>query len=110
MEQFTKDKVVTPKTVYVTSTAKIFLCKNVDEDLKEQLSKWFPNYKLSQFKFATHIIAKGEKLSFEVVRGVLRRLVIYEQNSRSTEEALKKNSSVCAFQKSCRRDKMFCTL
>lgn len=81
IEKYEKRNSEVPKAVYVASTAKIYLCRNVGAEFKEALSVYFPSYKTSQIKFATHLITKGEMLSFDILRGVLKGCIIYDKNS-----------------------------
>lgn len=73
-------KYTVPKTVYIASTAKIFACSNIDNST--DLSRWFPNYKLSPVKSATHLIMKRKQLSLDILCGILKGLIIYDENSK----------------------------
>lgn len=71
-----------PKTVYIPSIAKIYLCREVDPGFKSSLKDYFTSYKLSDIKSATHVIMKGESLSLDILRGILRGCIIYDINSK----------------------------
>lgn len=82
MENYTGRNCVVPRTIYVPSTPQIYLCPNVSDEFKEALSWYFPRYKLSVLKSATHLIMNGEKLSLHILFGLLRGCIIYDQNSK----------------------------
>lgn len=74
-----------PKTVYVSSTANIYVCPQVGDDFTDTLNTYFPNYKLALLKNATHVIMKSDIISQQVLRGVLKGCIIYDANSKFIE-------------------------
>lgn len=71
-----------PKTIYIPLTAKIFICSNTDSNIKDVLCKWFTNYKLAPIKCATHLVIKGKQLSLDILCGILKGLIIYDESSK----------------------------
>lgn len=82
MKAYKAGNSVVAKTVYVSSTVKVYVCPEVGDDFKETLNKYFPSYKSSLIKTATHVIMKSDSLSLQVLRGVLQGCIIYDKNSK----------------------------